>query len=113
MRVVAAIGLLLAGAVTGLTTVAVHQLVWGFVLGLVATAVTVFALPPGWWSRLAFVAGWVLTLGWLTVPRPEGDYLISQNWQGYGVLGFAMVLLVVGVATLPRLGGPTDRRSLG
>lgn len=105
MKVLAAVGLLLAGAVTGLTTVAVHGLVWGFVLALVASAVTVYALPPGWWSRLAFVVGWVVTVGWLTVPRPEGDYLVSQDWQGYGVLVFGMVLLVVGLATLPRPGG--------
>ena len=110
MRLLAAVGLLLVGAVTGLTTVAVHELVWGFVLALVATAAAVFALRPGWWSRLAFVLGWVVMVGWLTVPRPEGDYLISQDWQGYGVLGFGMLLLVVGLATLPRPGGPPPPR---
>jgi hypothetical protein len=105
VKLVAAVGLLLVGAVTGLTTVAVHELVWGFVLALTATAVTAFALPPGWWSRLAFVLGWIVMVGWLTLPRPEGDYLISQDWQGYGVLGFGMLLLVAGLATLPRPGG--------
>jgi len=106
VKLLAAVGLLLAGAVTGLTAVAVHELVWGFVLAVVATAVTVFALPAGWWSRLAFVVGWVAMVGWLTVPRPEGDYLVSQDWQGYGVLVFGMVLFIVGLATLPRPGGP-------
>ena len=106
MKILAAVGLLLAGAVTGVTTVAVHELVWGFALALVASAVTVYALPAGWWSRLAFVAGWVLVVGWLTVPRAEGDYLVSQDWQGYGVLGFGMLLLVTGLATLPRPRGP-------
>jgi hypothetical protein len=113
VKLLAAAGLLLAGAVTGLTTVAVHQLVWGFVLALVASAATVYALPPGWWSRLAFVVGWVVVVGWLTVPRPEGDYLVSQDWQGYGVLAFGMVLLVSGLATLPRPRGAADGRSLG
>jgi hypothetical protein len=102
MRVVAALGLLLAGAATSIATVALHELVWGLVLAVVATSVTVLALPPGWWSRLSFVAGYIAMLGWLTVPRSEGDYLISQDWQGYAVLGFGMVLLVVGVSTLPR-----------
>jgi hypothetical protein len=106
VKLLVAVGLLLAGAVTGLTAVAVHELVWGFVLALVATAVAVFALPAGWWTRLAFVVGWVVMVGWLTVPRPEGDYLVSQDWQGYGVLAFGMVLLVAGLATLPRPGGP-------
>jgi hypothetical protein len=106
VKLLAAVGLLLAGALTGLTAVAVHELVWGFVLAVVTTTVTVFALPAGWWSRLAFVVGWVLMVGWLTVPRPEGDYLVSQDWQGYGVLALGMVLLITGLATLPRPGGP-------
>ncbi|WP_028643039.1 DUF6113 family protein [Nocardioides sp. URHA0020] len=106
MRLLAALGLLLAGAVTAVATVAVHELVWGFVLAVAATSMTVLALPPGWWSRLAFVVGWVAMVGWLTVPRPEGDYLVSQDWQGYAVLGLGMVLLVVGLATLPRPRGP-------
>ena len=106
MRFLAAVGLLLVGAVTGLTTVAVHDLVWGFMLAVAATALTTFALPPGWWSRLAFVVGWAVMVGWLTLPRPEGDYVISQDWQGYAVLGLGLLLVVVGVATLPRPGGP-------
>ncbi|KQW49205.1 hypothetical protein ASC77_10975 [Nocardioides sp. Root1257] len=104
MRFVVALGSLLAGAATAIATVALHQLVWGLALAVVATAVTVLALPPGWSTRLAFVVGFDAMLGWLTVPRAEGDYLISQNWQGYAVLGFGMVLLVVGVSTLPRPG---------
>ncbi|GAA1788631.1 hypothetical protein GCM10009795_038050 [Nocardioides hankookensis] len=106
MRLVAALGLLLAGAATAIATVALHQLVWGLVLAVVATSITVLALPPGWWTRLAFVLGFAAMLGWLTVPRAEGDYLISQDWQGYAVLGFGMVLLVVGVSTLPRPARP-------
>ena len=103
MKLLAAVGLLLAGAVTGLTAVAVHELVWGFVLAVVATAVTVFALPAGWWSRLAFVVGWVAMVGWLTVPRPEGDYLVSQDWQGYGVLvGYLVVVLAGAVVRLKK-----------
>lgn len=101
MRPLAAAGLLVAGAATGVAAVALHQLVWGLVLAAVATVVTVVALPPGWWSRLAFVAGWVLMVGWLSFPRAEGDYLISQDWQGYTLLGFGLVLLVVAIGTLP------------
>jgi hypothetical protein len=106
VRPLAAIGLLVVGAVTGVATVAVHDLVWGFVLAIAATATTTLALPAGWWSRLAFVAGWVGMVGWLTIPRAEGDYLISQDWQGYAVLGVAVVLPIVALGTLPR---PTRR----
>ena len=106
MRWLAAVGLLLAGAATGLATVAVHELSWGLPLALAATGLTVVALPGGWWSRLAFVVGWDAMVGWLTFPRPEGDYLISQDVQGYVVLGVALLLLVVAVGTLP----PPGRR---
>jgi len=102
VRVLVAIALLLLGVVTGIAAVFVHTLTWALARRLVATAVTTYALPPGWWTRLPFVLGFVGTVGWLTVPRPEGDYLISQNWQGYTLLGFTMVLLVTGIATLPR-----------
>ena len=98
----AAVGLLLAGAATGVATVAVHETWWGLAFGSLATVVGVAALPAGWWSRLAFVTGWVLTVGWLALPRAEGDYVISQDAQGYAVLALALVLLVVGIATLLR-----------
>lgn len=102
MRILAAVGLLVLGAGTGIATVAVHQLSWALGLAVAATALTAYAVPAGWWSRLAFALGWVAMVGWLAMPRPEGDYLISQDWQGYLVLGLGMLLLVVGVATLPR-----------
>jgi len=108
VRVLAAVGLLLAGAVTGVATVALHDLGWGLALALAATAAAVVALPAGWWARLAFVAGWDLMIGWLAFPRPEGDYVISQDAQGYAVLGAGLVLIVVGIATLPR---PASRAS--
>jgi hypothetical protein len=80
---------------------------------VVATGLTTYALSPGWSTRLAFVAGWVLVVGWLTLPRPEGDYVISQDWQGYAVLGFGLVLLVVAVATLPKPRRKPTGASLG
>lgn len=102
VRVLVALSLLLLGAATGVATVFVHRTAWGLALALAATALTAYALPPGWSTRLPFVLGWVAMVGWMTVPRPEGDYLVSQNWQGYTMLGVGMVLLVAGLATLPR-----------
>ena len=101
MKYVAALGLLVVGAGTAIASVALHELVWGFVLMAAATIVTVRALRPGL-LRLAFVAGWVAMVGWLTVPRSEGDYLISQDWQGYALLGLGLAILIAGVATIPR-----------
>lgn len=102
MKALAALGLLVCGAATGIATVALHQLLWGLVLSFAATLAAVLALPPGWWSRLAFVVGWDAMVGWLTVPRPEGDYVLSSDLPGYAVLGLGLVLLVLGIATLPR-----------
>lgn len=112
MRALAALGLLAVGAGTGIATVALHELWWGLAFGAVVTVLTALALPPGWWTRLAFVGGWVLMVGWLTFPRAEGDYLISQDVQGYAVLVLGLVLLALAIATLPR---PTSRppRDLG
>ena len=101
-RLPAAVGLLAAGAVTGVAAVGLHELWWGFVLTVAAVLAAVVALPPGWWSRLAFVVGFDAVVGWLTVPRDEGDYLLSQDWQGYGLLVLGIVLLVGALATLPR-----------
>lgn len=104
-----AAALLVAGAATGLAAVALHERWWGLLLALVATASTLAALPPGWWSRLAFALGWTGLVGWLVNPRPEGDYAISQDGPGYTILGAALVVLVVGLATLPRSGAPARR----
>ena len=107
-RLLAAAGLLLAGAVTGVATVALHQLWWGLALGIAAVLAAVVALPPGWWSRLAFAVGFVVMVGWLTVPRSEGDYVVSQDVQGYAVLVLGVVALVGALVTLP--GRMTSRR---
>ena len=102
MRLLVAAGLLVAGALTGIATIALHQLTWGILLAFAATGATAVALPRGWWSRLAFVVGWVVMVGWLAMPRSEGDYLVSSDLAGYAVLGFGVLLLVFSVATLPR-----------
>ena len=102
MRVLAALALLVAGAATGVATVAVHDRWWGLALAVTATAATLVALPAGWWSRLPFALGWVGFIGWIVNPRPEGDYVIAQDAQGYLLLAVAFVALVFGVATLPR-----------
>ena len=102
MKFLAAIGLLVLGLATGVASVALHSLWWGLLLSVLATATTMFALPAGWWSRLPFALGWVGVVGWLTVPRPEGDYAIAADANGYALLAGALIVLVAGVATLPR-----------
>lgn len=101
MRWLAALGLLVAGVAVGLASVAVHETWWGLPLVLVATSSAAYALAPGVWSRVPFAVGWTGTVGWLTVPRPEGDYAIASDVGGYVLLGFALALVVAAVVTLP------------
>jgi hypothetical protein len=106
VRAVVAVGLLVVGGVTAIAAVAVHGLSWGLPLAVAATLVTLVALPAGWWLRLPFAIGWTVLIGWLVSPRPEGDYLISSDLPGYALVGLALLVLVLGIATLPR---PTRR----
>lgn len=110
MRIVVAVLLLVAGAATALAMVALHTIGWGFLLGGVATLAALVAVGPGWWTRLAFGLGWVGFVAWVTPSRAEGDYAISSDLAGYGLLGFTLVVLVYSVATLPRprRGGPKE-----
>ncbi len=97
--------LVVLGAAGGLAAVLLHQRGWGLALGLAAAAVAALALPRGWWSRLAFMLGWVGAVAYATPPRPEGDYLIPANASGYTLLGGSFVLLLVALAT----SGPARR----
>jgi hypothetical protein len=93
--------------------VAVHGWWWGLALGLAGGAAAVLALPPRWWGRLAFAGGWVLTVGYLTVPRPEGDYVIASDPAGYALLAGTLALMLVAIVTVragpaKSSGRPTD-----
>lgn len=103
-RVAALVGLLALGALTAVASVALHQLWWGLLLGVAAPAAALVALPTGWWARLPFAVGWVAMVGYLTVPRPEGDYVIGDGLAGYVLLAAAMAFLIGALVTLPRWG---------
>lgn len=105
-RVPLALAVLLLGAAAGVASVALHQHWWGMLLGVAAPLATAVALPPGWSTRLAFSAGWVAMIGYLMMPRPEGDFVVAEGTAGYVLLVAAMVLLVSGVVTLPRRQSP-------
>lgn len=102
MRFLAALGLLVLGAAVALATVALHELSWGLALGITATVGSLWALPPGWWTRLAFALGWVAMLGLVLAPRPEGDYAVGQGSAGYALIALALAVLVAAITTLPR-----------
>jgi hypothetical protein len=98
---------LLAGIGTAVGTVAVYQWWWGLLLAAAATLLVLLATPPGWATRLPLAVGFVGTVALLAVPRGEGDYLVASTGAGYAVLGLALAVLLVSIATLPR---PTSPR---
>jgi hypothetical protein len=95
---------LLAGLGAGIATVLVHQWWWGLALGAVVTALVAVVTPRGWGTRLPFALGDALAVGALSVPRPEGDYLVGADAAGYTVLGVTVLVLGFAIATLPRPG---------
>lgn len=97
-----AAGLLALGAGTAVAAVAVHEIRWGLPLAVAATVLALLALPPGWWTRLPFAAGWAALVGWVASPRPEGDYAVSSDGPGWTLVVLALLALVWGIATLPR-----------
>lgn len=97
-RVAVAAGVFVLGAAVGVCAVALHPFWWGLALGVAATLATLVALPGGWWTRLSFALGFVVMLAVLTGQRPEGDYLVAQDPQGYLLLGSGLVVLLGGIA---------------
>lgn len=111
MRLAVALLLLLAGAATGVVSVAVHGRVVGLLLALAATALAATALPGGWGTRFAFVLGWVAVVAYATQPRAEGDYVIGADPSGYLLLGFTLVLLIAALVTVRPLRPPAGEDS--
>ncbi|MCD6640006.1 MAG: hypothetical protein LT071_08850 [Nocardioides sp.] len=85
---------LVAGALTGVATVFLHQQWWWLVLALLTGLLALVALP----TRTPRVA-WALASGLAVlmgaVPRPEGDYLVPANAAGWTVLIGAVASLLV------------------
>jgi hypothetical protein len=93
---------LVAGIAAGVATVAAYQWWWGLLLAAAATLLALVAAPAGWATRLPFALGFAGAVALLAVPRSEGDYLVASTGAGYAVLGLALVVLMLAIATLPR-----------
>lgn len=99
-RALLAVPCVLLGFGVSVCVVAVHDHAWGLALGLAATAATLVALPPGWWSRLAFSLGWVAVLVLVTPERAEGDFVVSGDLDGYLLLGAGIAVFGAGFVGL-------------
>ncbi|WP_030764755.1 MULTISPECIES: DUF6113 family protein [unclassified Streptomyces] len=110
-RIAGCLGMLVAGALTGAAGWLVVDL-W-FPGGLLLALLAVFGLFLG--GRIALgtgygvggaVAGWFLSYVMLSVPRPEGDFLLGSSGIGVYVYLLGGTVLAVMCATMR---GPLDR----
>lgn len=112
LLVLRALALLVSGVLVGAAAVVTHDRVPGLVLGLLASAAATWALPGGWSSRFAFTSGWALLLAYVLLPRPGGGYLVQADLEGYLLLAYGLVQLLLGIVTVrplrPPAGEPVD-----
>jgi Family of unknown function (DUF6113) len=95
---------LVVGAAVALAAVLVHRSV--FPLGLLLALATSFAVP--WWllgstrprTAASYVVGWLVVLGLVLDGRPEGDYALAGDLEGYTMLGAGFLLLVIGIVSI-------------
>jgi len=100
--------LLGAGGFSGVAAVAFHSDWQGWLLGVAGATAALVALPAGW-LRTGFGVGWVLVLLVAAMGRSEGDWAISSDLAGYGLLGAGLLHLGFVTATLPlRRPNPVD-----
>ena len=45
------------------------------------------------------VVGWLLALAWLLLGRPEGDFVVANDWLGWGLLAGGVIVLGLLVAS--------------
>ncbi|MEO5853949.1 MAG: hypothetical protein ABIQ15_15690 [Nocardioides sp.] len=100
LRLVLTVALALGGAATAVAGIAVHSEPWGWPLAVLAPTAAALALPRGWWSRLPWCVAWSGVVLTSASSRPEGDYVISADVSGYGLLAVALAGLVLGLVGL-------------
>lgn len=111
MRGAAALGLLLLGAVVGLSAAWAHSRWWALALGAAATVAAELAAPRGL-LRIAYAAGWVAAATYFLLARPEGDFVVGSDGIGYTFLALGLLVVVLALATIPprhRLPGGAGR----
>lgn len=99
MRLLALAVSLVVGVLTGVATIAVHRSMAGLALGLVATLAVMWTLRLSLaFGASAFAAGWLLPLLVVITGRAEGDYVVSGDLLGWGLIVSGLVVLVAGLA---------------
>lgn len=94
-----AVGLALAGAATGVASVAVHERLWGLPLAVLASFAGLLALSPGWSTRVPFALGWSTLVLVVAQGRPEGDVPLQADGPGWLLVLLAVTLPLLAVVT--------------
>jgi hypothetical protein len=95
------VGALVLGAVVAVAAVDVHR--WLFPVGLLLAVVTTYAVPlrllASRWPRLAssYSFGWLVVFALVIAGRPEGDYAIASDLQGYTMMAAGLGLVLVAI----------------
>lgn len=110
LRIALGLGLVLAGAMSGLASVVVGGHWWGVGLAAVTAAAVFVALPRTRLAWCSFAAGWAAMLLLVMEGRPEGDFAVASNGKGYGILVLGFLVALAGVVALV---GGLDRRLTG
>ena len=105
VRLIAHLGALLLGGVVALAALMVHRSAfpWGLLLAL-ATSVSVpwrllcSRLPR---TGTTYAVGWLVVLGVALGGRPEGDFVLAGDLEGYALIAASLAVLALGVASLP------------
>jgi len=105
---------LVLGVAVGVASLAVHRdELGGLPAGLLLVAVT--SVYVGWVLRrfgatgrvaASYCLGWLAVLTYVLVGRPEGDFVIAADVDGYTLIGVGLVVVVLLVSALVGRGAP-------
>jgi len=98
------------GIAVGLLALDVHRAIfpWGLLVAIAST----YAVP--WWltgshrpaTAATYSVGWLVVFGVAIAGRPEGDFVVAADLEGYALMGVALILVLVAVVALARSRDP-------
>ncbi|MFI5624168.1 hypothetical protein ACIA03_11950 [Nocardioides sp. NPDC051685] len=103
---------LLLGLPVGVAAVAVHPWWWGVLLAVAASSAVLLALPRGA-ARIAYAAAWAIVIALAATPRPTGGYAVAGDVEGYLMISWAVLMIVVATATVARVTSQADKAHPG
>jgi len=105
VRLVAHLVSPLLGGVVALAALMVHRSAfpWGLVLALVTSVAVPCRLLCSRLPRTgtAYAVGWLAVFAVALVGRPEGDFVLAGDLEGYALIAGSLAVLALGVASLP------------